>query len=227
MLKELIRGSFLLKISNSPCAVLHHSFTDRYLKWAHANISTISGPNPEGSQPPIWPHLCKEPLWLIFGFCCWLFFFFPCVPKWQAGKLPGFTPGSEGSMPLDAVVRRGQVGRSGGANTQGPQWYDLSWEPTCIHSFVWAAPRVYSELLWCRKEPIHGKVGVKGVGGCKEEGILLFRLPLYTFHFARPDSHQHREPKQSSVRNVPGTEHLALWAKMRDLFKVNEVSATF
>jgi len=78
-----------------------------------------------------------------------------------------------------------------------------------------------------KREPIHGKVGVKGVGGCREEGILLFRLPLYTFHFASPDSHQQSEPKQNSVRNAAGTEHLAVRAKTRALFKVNEVGPTF
>lgn len=46
------------------------------------------------------------------------------------------------------------------------------------------------------------------MGGCKEEGLLLFSL--YTFQFAPPDLHQQsgQQPSEpSSARNVPVTEH--------------------
>lgn len=141
MLKDLIRGSFLLKISNSPCAVLHHSFTDRYLKWAHASTSTtISGPNPVGSQPPIWPHLCKEPLWLIFGFCCWLFFFHAYLNDRQGNYL-------DLRQALRAQCHSMQWwggGKWGGAGEQTQKG---------LNDMIWAGSRLASTAL-CEQRPV-------------------------------------------------------------------------
>lgn len=121
MLKDLIRGSFLLKISWQPmwCAA---PFT------YNARTGVLNGLTfpPQGKLAPQFKDPTQRAIshqldltyakslcdWLIFGF------FLPCVLKCQPRKSPGFTPGSEGSMPDRVMVRRGWVGWGGGANTE-------------------------------------------------------------------------------------------------------------